>query len=36
MGLETKVKLLEMQKTFLEYQANVAAKKVIIFDMMIN
>ena len=36
MELEAKVKLLEKQKAFLEYQANVADKKVIIFDMMID
>lgn len=34
--LEAKVKLLEKQKAFLEHQANVADKKVIIFDMMID
>lgn len=36
MELEAKVKLLEKQKAFLEYQANVSDKKVIIFDMMID
>ena len=36
MELEAKVKLLEKQKAFLEYQPNVADKKVIIFDMMID
>jgi transposase len=36
MELEAKVKLLEKQKAFLEHQANVADKKVIIFDMMID
>lgn len=36
MELEAKVKLLEKQKAFLEQQANVADKKAIIFDMMIN
>ena len=36
MGLEAKIKLLEKQKAFLEHQANVANKKVIIFDMMID
>ena len=36
MELEAKVKLLEKQKAFLEYQSHVADKKVIIFDMMID
>ncbi len=36
MELEAKVKLLEKQKAFLEHQANVADKKVVIFDMMID
>jgi transposase len=36
MELEAKVKLLEKQKAFLEHQANVSDKKVIIFDMMID
>lgn len=36
MELEAKVKLLEKQKAFLEHQAHVADKKVIIFDMMID
>jgi uncharacterized protein YcfL len=36
MELEAKVRLLEKQKTFLEQQASVAAKKAIIFDMMID
>ena len=36
MELEAKVKLLEKQKSFLEQQAKVADKKVIIFDMMID
>ncbi len=36
MELEAKVKLLEKQKAFLEQLANVADKKAIIFDMMIN
>jgi len=36
MELEAQVKLLEKQKAFLEHQADVADKKVIIFDMMIN
>ncbi|MEA5259191.1 hypothetical protein VB264_15450 [Arcicella aquatica] len=36
MEFEAKVKLLEKQKAFLEHQANIADKKVIIFDMMIN
>ena len=36
MELEAKVKLLEKQKAFLEHQANVAAKKAVIFDMVID
>lgn len=36
MELEAQVKLLEKQKAFLEHQASVADKKVIIFDMMID
>ena len=36
MELEAKVKLLEKQKAFLERQAFVADKKVILFDMMID
>lgn len=36
MELEVQVKLLEKQKAFLEHQANVSDKKVIIFDMMID
>lgn len=36
MELEAKVKLLEKQKAFLEHQANISDKKVIIFDMMID
>ena len=36
MELEAEVKLLQKQKAFLEKQAYVADKKVIIFDMMIN
>ena len=36
MELQAKVKLLEKQKAFLEQQAFVADKKVIIFDMMID
>ncbi len=36
MELQTKVKLLEKQKTFLEQQVHVADKKAIIFDMMID
>jgi hypothetical protein len=34
--LEQKVKLLEKQKAFLEYQVEQADKKAIIFDMMID
>jgi hypothetical protein len=34
--LETKIKLLEKQKAFLEQQASQADKKAIIFDMMID
>lgn len=36
MELEAKVKLLEKQKSFLEHQAQVSYKKVIVFDMMID
>lgn len=36
MELEAKVKLLEKQRSFLEQQVNVADKKAIIFDMMID
>ena len=36
MELEAQVKLLEKQKSFLEQQAYVADKKVILFDMMID
>jgi transposase-like protein len=36
MELEAQVKLLEKQKAFLERQAYVADKKVILFDMMID
>ena len=36
MELEAKVRLLEKQKTFLEQQAFVSDKKVILFDMMID
>jgi transposase-like protein len=34
--LEAKVKLLEKQKALVEHQASQAAKKAIIFDMMID
>lgn len=36
MELEAKVKLLEKQKSMLEYQVERADKKAIIFDMMID
>ena len=36
MELEAKIKLLEKQRSFLEQQVNVADKKAIIFDMMID
>ena len=36
MELEAKVKHLEKQKAFLEYQANVSDKKVIIFVILVD
>ncbi len=36
MELEAQIKLLEKKKSYLEHQAFVADKKVIIFDRMID